>query len=398
MLYNLHMRITFITTQINLKTGGGSNMVPHLKACSMTELGHEVKIITLFPEKNSFYEKPPYTIIESPTRFKNWLMLQIKIFFVLKKYESDCDVFSFEGEHFIWGAGLYRLLGGKTPILMHFNGFIYSIYEHGAAYKAENLPKKNLKGKISSWLRILFEKKIGLIWANHIDIFTATTPVIKEMMENFGLHKMVQLVDFVDLELFFKNNSAECAMPKDKINILFAGRFVPEKGPDTLLAAIKEMKNEDKDKVLVHMVGAGREKERLIELTKEYNIENKVIFYPWRDLKALSNLYHCADIFIHPGRWIDPFSLTVPYAMASGLPVIVPEVSGSAWAAGEGGLTFENGNYKNLKEKIEQLVNNESLRKDLAEKGKKRARQLDYRNFVKPLESLFIKLASKKRP
>ena len=392
------MKIAFLTTQINLKTGGGSNIVPDLKASSMQSLGHQVSIITLFPEKNSFYKKPSYAVIESPTRFKNWLMLQIKILFILRKYERDFDVFSFEGEHFIWGAGLYRMLKGRTPVLLHFNGFIYSIYEHGATYKAEKLPQKSLKGKISSWLRIFFEKKIGLVWANHIDIFTATTPIIKEGMENFGLNKnkVVQLVDFADLEPFFKNNFARCTMPKDKINILFAGRFVPEKGPDVLLSAIKEMTGENKNKILVHMVGAGPERERLVELTKKYQIEDKIIFYPWCDLETLSNLYHCADISIHPGRWMEPFSLIVPYAMASGLPVIVPEVSGSAWAAGEGGLTFKNGDYRDLKNKIEQLVNNESLRKDLAKKGKKRAQQLDYRNFVKTLEGLFVDLTTKK--
>ncbi|MBU4348514.1 hypothetical protein KJ671_03395, partial [Patescibacteria group bacterium] len=151
------MKITFITTQINLVTGGGANLSTHLKARSMAKLGHEVKILTLFPEKNSFDETLLYTIIESPTRFKNWMTLQIKIFFILRKYEKKSDVFAFEGEHFIWGAGLYRLLGGKTPVSMHFNGFIFAIFEHGTTYKLEVMSKRSLKTKLSCGFRKYFE-------------------------------------------------------------------------------------------------------------------------------------------------------------------------------------------------------------------------------------------------
>ncbi|MBI3046086.1 MAG: glycosyltransferase family 4 protein [Candidatus Harrisonbacteria bacterium] len=387
------MRITFLTTQINLKTGGGSNLTPHLKASSMRKLGYEVRMITFFPEKNAFLEKPPYFVIESPTKFKNWLMLQLKIFFVLKKYENTCDVFAFEGEHFIWGAGLYRLLNGKTPILLHFNGPIFSIYENGTTYKAEYLPKKSIKAKISFWLRIIFEKNIGLLWANNIDIFTADSPLIKNWHENFGFdkNKIVVLPEFVDLESYFKKSAAESAAKKDKINLIYVGRLAPEKGVDTLLTAIKEMKN--KTDVLVRIVGDGRQKEELIKLAREYKIENTVIFYPWADKKTLADLYHCSDIFVHPARWAEPFGVTIVEAMASGLPVITPKISGSSWAAGEGGLTFENGDSEDLKNKIEKLVNDENLRKKLAGKAKKRAEQFDYRNYIKTLENLIKKIA-----
>ena len=355
-------------------------------------------MITLFPEKNAFLEKPPYSVTESPTKFKNWLMLQLKIFFVLKKYEKGCDVFAFEGEHFIWGAGLYRLLGGKTPILLHFNGPIFAIYENGTTYKAEYPPKKSIKAKISSWLRMIFEKKIGLRWANNIDIFTAYSPLIKNWHGNFGFdeNKIVVLPEFVDLEPYFKKSAAECAAKEDKINLIYVGRLAPEKGVDTLLTAIKEMEN--KTGILVRIVGDGRQKEELIKLARKYKIENTVIFYPWTDKEALSVLYHCSDIFVHPARWAEPFGVTIIEAMASGLPVITPKVSGSSWAAGEGGLTFENGNYKDLKNKIEKLINDENLRKKLAGKAKKRAEQFDYRNYVKILEGLIIKIYARKLP
>ncbi len=381
------MRIAFLTSQVNLKTGGGSNLSPHLKATSMAKLGHDVTMFTFFPEKNSFFDDLPYKLIESPTRFKNWFALQIKIFFILKKYEKNFDVFAFEGEHFIWGAGLYRTLGGK-PVLMHFNGPLFSIYEHGTIYMQAMPAEKSFKTKMVDGFRKFFEKYIGIHFANNINIFTISSPIMKEWMANFGLNrdKIVVLSDFDDLEPFFKKNENICPFDKNKTNIIYVGRLAPEKGVDTLILALYEMKN--KKDIVVHIVGDGREKERLIKTAELYKLEDSVIFYGWIDKERLSVLYHCSDFFVHPARWAEPLGLTIPEAMAAGLPVITPEVSGSEWAAGSAGITFKNGNYKDLKEKIERMITDGTLRNNLKSHTEVEARRFDYRNSIKPLENL----------
>lgn len=388
------MKIAFITTQINIKTGGGSNISPHLKASAMNALGHETDIITLFPEKNSLVDKPVYHLIESPTRFKNWFALQIKIFFTLKKYERAYDAFAFEGEHFIWGAGLYRFLAGKTPILLHFNGPIFSIYEHGSTFNAAEPKRKSLKTKISDWLRNKFEGGIGLFFANHIDFFTADSPLIKEWHEKFGFDqkKISVLPAFVDLEQFFKNIEPMHKKDNDSISLLYVGRLVPEKGVDTLLSAIKEIKDA---RITADIVGRGSEDKKLAWLAKEYKIENRVRFHPWADKQTLNNMYHSADVFVHPARWAEPLGLTVIEAMAAGLPVIVPQISGSVWAAGDGGLAFKNGDFMDLKNKIEKLADNADLRKNMSDKAKNRSKQFDYRNSAKILEGILSGIINK---
>ncbi|MDO8493080.1 MAG: glycosyltransferase family 4 protein [bacterium] len=388
------MRIAFLTTQVNLKTGGGSNLSPHLKATSMALLGHQVSMFTFFPEKNSFFEKTAYSLIESPTRFKNWMALQIKIFFLLRKHQNDFDIFVFEGEHFIWGAGLYRTLGGKTPVLLHFNGPVFSIYEHGTTYAAGHEVQKSLRTKISDGWRIFFEKNIGVHFANHIDAFTISSPIMKDWMSDFGLNrdKIVVLSDFDDLEIFFKKSELVCSFDKSKTNIIYVGRLAPEKGVDTLLKALSEMEN--RKNIVVHIVGDGREKERLIKMSQEYKLEDSVVFYGWIDKQRLNGLYHDSDFFVHPARWAEPLGLTIPEAMATGLPVIVPEVSGSAWAAGEAGITFKNGDYKDLKDKLKKMIDDKGLREGLAGHAEKEARRFEYRNSIKPLENLLKKITS----
>ena len=359
----------------------------------MVKEGHEVTVFTFFPEKNSFFETPPYAVVESKTKFKNWLALQIKIFFFLGKHEMSFDLFAFEGEHFIWGAGLYRTLWGRTPVLLHFNGPIFSIYEHGTAFMARDKTTKSVRTKISDWLRKFFEKNVGLNLANSIDAFTISSPIMRDWMVAFGIdsEKIVVLSDFVDLEPFLKESKTAHPSNYNKTELIYVGRLAPEKGVDTLLAAINEI--DDSKNILVHIVGDGREKERLMKLAKEYGIENKVIFYGWVDKETLNGLYHSSLIFVHPARWAEPLGLTIPEAMASGLPVIVPEISGSVWAAGKAGITFKNGNHKDLKDKIEKLITDKILRENLANEAKKEAERFDYRNSIKPLENLFGKVA-----
>lgn len=391
------MKITFITTQINLITGGGANLSSHLKARSMAELGHEVKILTLFPEKNSFDDALLYTVIKLPTRFKNWMALQIKILFVLRKYQRVSDMFAFEGEHFIWGAGLYRLLGGKTPVLMHFNGFIFAIFEHGALYKLDKKPKRSLKTKLSHGFRKYFEILLGPFLANHIDHFTATTPLIRDWFIKFGLKpgKITVLTDFADL-LFFSKDTERINLPKNMFNILHAGRLVPEKGIDTLLLAIKDIAK--KKNILLHIIGTGREKNNLQELTQKLNLQNNVIFYPnWMTKEELNRFYHSADLFVHPSRWPEPFGIIIASAMIAGLPIIIPETSGITYAVRNSGVTFKNGDSTDLREKIEILIDNPSLRKELSIKAKKIAFQLDYRNSIKKLDELLRGLVIKNK-
>jgi len=272
-------------------------------------------------------------------------------------------------------------------VVMHLNGPIFSIYEHGATYNAEYPAKRSMKTKISSWLRIRFEKNVGLRWADHIDIFTADSPLIKDWHEKFGFKaKITVLPAFVDLEPFMQKNKSNCGGAKDKINLLYVGRLVKEKGVDTLLSAIKGSAN--KERVVARIAGNGPEKQNLETKAKDLGLEKNIIFYPWSDKNTINDLYHCADIFIHPARWAEPLGLTVIEAMASGLPVIVPEISGSSWAAGEGGLTFKNGNAEDLREKMDKLINDKGLREDLAERSRTRAKQFDYRNSVEKLEKI----------
>ena len=101
--------------------------------------------------------------------------------------------------------------------------------------------------------------------------------------------------------------------------------------------------------------------------------DGRIEYTKWLEEEDLVRAYARADIFVHPARWPEPFGRTIVEAMHAGVPVIVPRESGSRWVAGEGGMTFENGDPDSLLAAMSALVRDPSRRRMMGEKGRARA-------------------------
>ncbi len=100
--------------------------------------------------------------------------------------------------------------------------------------------------------------------------------------------------------------------------ILFIGRLTPVKKLDWLLKCLKYL---EKDEVFCNLIiiGDGTEKEKLINLTSEFKLHNRVWFYgKCHDENILKSLLYNADVCVSPGD----VGLTVIHAMTYGLPTI----------------------------------------------------------------------------
>ena len=115
------MRIGLITTKLNFKTGGGSVTDLHLKAKGLAELGHEVFVVTTRSAANSIEGKLPYKVYEENIEARNFIKLQYQAYRLIKQYENKAEVFYIDGNNFLYGAGFYKLSGGKIPIAAFFN-------------------------------------------------------------------------------------------------------------------------------------------------------------------------------------------------------------------------------------------------------------------------------------
>lgn len=130
----------------------------------------------------------------------------------------------------------------------------------------------------------------------------------------------------IDIHKNFKFN------PKGGNRIMWAGRGVPEKGPDTVLKIIKKLKRQAKLFFIIKAEYSEWLQEEVIK--RKSNIDSKVDVSMDFNLSRLelSREYQSSKLFLFPVRWDEPFGLTMIESMASGTPVVayargsVPEI------------------------------------------------------------------------
>lgn len=162
---------------------------------------------------------------------------------------------------------------------------------------------------------------------------------------NSGLpiNKMVMIYNGISPEKNIVNKKAE--MCTDKINLLFVGRFDPQKGVDFLLKVFDEHADELKHIHLwvigdnVVFDGGGIEKKDIDNIT----------FLGWISHDELPAYYEACDAVIMPSRW-EAFGLVAIEAMKYGRPVIAGKRGALSELIQDGvnGWTFEMENEYSL--------------------------------------------------
>ncbi|WP_121966439.1 glycosyltransferase [Myroides sp. N17-2] len=134
---------------------------------------------------------------------------------------------------------------------------------------------------------------------------------------------------------------------EDRLLIMVAG-FRQQKDQDTIIRTLKHLPSEYK----LLLVGDGERRNVLTSLVNDLSLTERVSFLGIRS--DVYSLMKMCDIVILSSHW-EGFGLVAVEAMASGIPLIASNVEGLAQVVEGGGLLFEKGDVKDLKEKIQIL-------------------------------------------
>jgi glycogen(starch) synthase len=164
------------------------------------------------------------------------------------------------------------------------------------------------------------------------------------------------------------------------LEIVFAGQLWEGKGPQVLVAAMGLLRQREPDLALrLRLIGEGNEgfKQRLRQAIRENGLEDHAIFDGFVPLEALAERLRQADIFAFPSVWDEPFSITLPAAMASGVPVIATATGGTpeTFEDGAEGLLIPPGDPEALAGAISTLARDPALRNRLSQAAVTRAQQ-----------------------
>ena len=270
---------------------------------------------------------------------------------VLKKYESQADVFHLDGHLFLFGAGAYRRWGGKIPVSAFFNRELTSWPELISVFFGRS--SYSLFKKMKRGLRYVVERYIGMFLANGIDLTTFISPFFQQAYEDFGLRKKsnsLVIGDPIDWRGIMKNNSISsefyCARNKIRqpITLFYSSRMAAGKGFDVLLKGFSEIKKKENFRLVLG--GNGPEEKKVRAMIQDLQLTPYVDLLGWVSKERLYELHKTVDIFIQADWMPIGTSISLVYAMAFGIPSILPAGGGLAWMAGDCALYFSRYNTK----------------------------------------------------
>lgn len=219
--------------------------------------------------------------------------------------------------------------------------------------------------------------------ASHSDAFLVPGTKHREYFVSLGASPdrvfiMPNVSNLIIREVDYENkeNLKEKLNIGDEKVILYAGRLVKQKGVEYLIKAVAKLREERDDIVLI-IVGRGECKDELLLLSKNLNIENHIYFMGFIENVSLSPYYLLCNVFVMPSityGQADCWGYVVNEAMHCGKPVIATDAVGAAFDMikdGENGFKVPEKNVNALYEALKKIISDSDLEKKMGIKSKK---------------------------
>lgn len=211
-----------------------------------------------------------------------------------------------------------------------------------------------------------------------VDGVIGVAPLVLETFKNYKGPKIL-IPNGVDLEEFNPKIPPLKKFSNDKINILFVGRIEEKKGLIYLLNAYKILEKKFKNLRLI-IIGEGDLKKECQDYVRENNLK-EVHFEGKKVERKLVVYYNSCDIFCSPAIFGESFGIVLLEAMACGKPVVAFANQGyKELLSGKRGERFlaKPRDYRELAQKLEILIKNPKLRKEMGEWGQKEAQKYSW--------------------
>jgi glycosyltransferase involved in cell wall biosynthesis len=207
---------------------------------------------------------------------------------------------------------------------------------------------KSLLGSIEAYIN----NKIFKFYEG-VDQFIAPSQFMADMAERSGVpkDKIKVLYNFTNInDNFSQNNPGEY--------LLYFGRLSSEKGVEILIEAMSFVDSKLK------IAGDGPDLEKLKNLVKIKNLENKVELVGQRNSQEIAGLVSNAKAVVIPSVWTENMPLSMLEAMAGGKVVLASDSGGMKEIINDGvnGYLFDSGNINDLALKINKVISNNGLK------------------------------------
>lgn len=296
----------------------------------------------------------------------------------LKKLEAWADIFHF---HFPFPPGEVSFLFSqiKKPLVV--------------TYHSDIVRQKALLKVYYPFLKKFLEKARVIIATS--PAYVRTSPILSAFSEKC---RVVPLG--IDTRLYELNPSVEAQAEKIKEEVgapfvLFVGRLIYYKGVEYLIRAFASIPEPFK----LVLVGQGILKDSLEKLAEDAGVSHRVLFYEPQPFERLLAFYQACEVFVLPSvERSEAFGIVQLEAQACGKPVVSTELgTGTSFANLNGvtGYVVPPKQEAALAHAINELLQNEDLRREMGRKAKERVqKEFDVRVMAYRVAEIYEEVAS----
>jgi glycosyltransferase involved in cell wall biosynthesis len=289
------------------------------------------------------------------------------VLFLLKKYPT---VMTLHGsETFLSNLVLWKLKPGN---------FKQQVYDKKAL---------TIAGKFTYFYFNCIQKFFYNLALKNVDIFIAPSKYLQNMAKT-DVSPIVHVPNFIEFQTFHELTNT--------YNLLFVGRLEKIKGVQCLIQAISFIIKVFPQTTLT-IVGDGRDKTDLFNLTTTLQLEKSIQFAGWIDHKDLDTYYEKASIVVIPSVVPENFPTVCNEAMSAGRPVVGTNVGGIPEIIDDGvnGYLVEPEKPEQIAEKVIKLFSEEKLLKELGSNARKKAEGFSIEKHLEKLDKVYEEIMSK---
>ena len=277
-----------------------------------------------------------------------------------------------------------KFLDGANYDIIHVHLFPSSLFASLASLKFKKLcwifTEHSVWNRRRQWK--WFKPIDRFIYSRYVQILAVSTPVQDSLIawlpeftaKTQVLPNAVNINQFVISVTTRNAKRQELGIRPEQTVLLFIGRLTEAKGVDVLLRALSGAEEWEENCVLL-IVGEGSQKKYLENLGQSLGLVRKVRFLGV--CEDIPELLAAADVFVLPSRW-EGLPMVILEAMAAGKLIIATTVGGIPEVIEDGktGLLVRAEDVESLRNVLESVVADVSLREKLGVAAKNRVKQL----------------------
>ena len=393
------MKILLVTPEYPPYNIGGGGIVVQNIAQTLSNRGHNVIVVSGYYPTKSYFEKVFVTHDEQIKVFWLPLIPTPKTPFHLKTIMPP-NIFSAFYLVKIFSKQNFRIfhLHGFGHLFIDFSAFICTIIRSPYIFTLHGFPHspQEVRG-IIKFIYSIYLLTAGRLTLNKASKVTAISSAIKKEAVAYGVDedRIVIIPNGINLAKYecIKNSiefRREFEIDLNDRLIVAVGILHKRKGFQHLIKAMVLINKQYKKIKLVIIGRDGGYGEKLKELTRQLQLEDKIIFTGFLDFKKKLMAMSEADVFAIPSL-IEPFGLVALEARAIRKPIVATKVGGlkEVLKNGETAIMIKPYNSQELAKSIIKVFSNLKIVEKLSQKAKNHLKDLDWSVIIELYISIY---------